>query len=65
MVISIHDPKHHIGDKVSQKTPQAIMNFAYRRADRIIAHNEPMKQMIIEELQIPEEIIDIIPLIER
>jgi glycosyltransferase involved in cell wall biosynthesis len=65
LVISIHDPKHHTGDKVSQKTPQMIKNFAYRCADRVIAHNKQMKQMIVKECHIPEETIDIVPLIER
>lgn len=65
LVISIHDPRHHMGDKATRNTPQRIMDLAYRRADRVIAHNEQMKDIIIKELHIPEEIISIVPLIER
>jgi len=65
LVISVHDPRHHLGDWSSRKTPQMVMNFAYRRADQIIVHNEAMKQMVIKELRIPPEIIHITPLIER
>lgn len=64
-VISIHDPRHHLGDKSSGKTPQAVMNFAYRRADQVIVHNAAMKQVVIDELGIPGDIIHITPLIER
>jgi glycosyltransferase involved in cell wall biosynthesis len=63
LVISVHDPRQHIGDRASRRTPQAIMDFAYRQAHRVIAHNEQMKQMIVAELGIAEEKIDITPLI--
>ena len=65
LVISIHDPRDHTGDQFSRRTPQTIKDFGYRRADRVIAHNEQMKQVIIEELGISEEIIHIVPLVER
>ncbi|MCB0194330.1 MAG: glycosyltransferase family 4 protein [Anaerolineae bacterium] len=65
LVMAIHDPRHHMGDKGAYNQPQPIMDYAYRRANRVIAHNEPMKQIIVEELGIPEQIIDIVPLIER
>ena len=65
LVVSIHDPRRHLGDKGAAKTPQSIMDFAYRRADHAIAHNEPMKQMIVDELGIPQQRISIVPLVER
>lgn len=63
LVISIHDPRQHVGDWHSHREPQIIMDFAYRQAHRVIAHNEPMKRLIVEHLGIPEERIDITPLI--
>jgi glycosyltransferase involved in cell wall biosynthesis len=63
LVISIHDPRQHVGDWHSHREPEIIMDFAYRQAHRVIAHNEPMKQLIMEHLRIPEELIDITPLI--
>jgi glycosyltransferase involved in cell wall biosynthesis len=65
LVISIHDPRQHIGDKSSQRTPQPLMDFAYRQAHRVIAHNEQMKEMIVKELGIAETKIDVMPLIAR
>ncbi|MCP4626869.1 MAG: glycosyltransferase family 4 protein [bacterium] len=65
LVLSLHDPKPQLGNQTAHKTPQAIINFAYRQADQVIAHNEQMKQIITEELGIPEEIIQIVPLVER
>jgi len=35
LVITIHDPRHHIGDRISQKTPQPIVDFGYRRASEL------------------------------
>lgn len=65
LVISVHDPQHHLGDKSSGKTPQLVMHFAYKRADQIIVHNDAMEEMVIKELGISPEIIHITPLIER
>ncbi len=63
LVISIHDPRQHIGDESSRRTPQAVMDFAYRQAHRVIAHNEQMKQMIIQEIGIPADRIDVTPMV--
>ncbi len=65
VVVSIHDPRPHIGDQNSLRTPSLFWDFGYRRADRVIAHNPQMKQLIADDLDIPEEIIDIVPLVER
>jgi starch synthase len=65
LVISIHDPLPHTGDKGAQKTPQSIVRRGYKRANRIIAHNEQMKRIIVDEIGIPDELIDIVPLVER
>src|SRR6056297_1996107 len=34
LVLTIHDPRHHAGDRDSQKTPQWVMDFGFRRANR-------------------------------
>jgi len=65
LVVAIHDPRHHVGDRSSRKTPQAIMDLAYRRADRIIAHNQAMKALVVEQCRIAEDRIDVVPLLER
>jgi glycosyltransferase involved in cell wall biosynthesis len=61
LVLTIHDPRHHTGDRASQKTPQMIADFGYRRADQIIVHSKQLKQVVVNELRIPSEIVHVIP----
>ena len=42
LVITIHDPRHHVGDRASRITPQQIMDFGFRRADHVIVHGETL-----------------------
>ena len=46
LVVTIHDPRHHIGDLGSQKTPQFIMDFGYRQADHVIVHGSQLKKIV-------------------
>jgi hypothetical protein len=34
LLLTIHDPKHHHGDRGGQKTLQAIMDFGFHRVNR-------------------------------
>lgn len=61
LVLTIHDPRHHIGDRESQKTPQIVMDFGYHRADQVIVHGKQLRQVIIDELHIPGESVHVIP----
>ena len=61
LVLTIHDPRHHVGDRSAQKTPQIIMDFGYHRADRVIVHGKQLKQLVVHELCIPSEIVHVIP----
>ena len=61
LVLTVHDPRHHVGDRVSQKTPQAVMDFGFRRASRLIVHARKVKEVIVDECAIPAEIVDIVP----
>lgn len=63
LVISIHDPRQHIGDEASRRTPQFVMDFAYRQAHRVIAHNDQMRQIVHSELGIPDDRIDVTPMV--
>lgn len=65
LVVSIHDPEPHLGDKNALKTPRMFWELGYRRADRVIAHNQSMKKVIIERLGIDPAGIDVVPLVER
>ena len=61
LVVTIHDARQHIGDKESQKTPQAIMDFGYRRADHVIVHGKSLITTVTEELGIDASKIHLIP----
>jgi glycosyltransferase involved in cell wall biosynthesis len=61
LVITVHDPQHHVGDKESRKTPQFVMNAGYRQATRLIVHAERMKDALAGEGQVPRDKIDIVP----
>lgn len=61
LVVTIHDPRHHLGDRDSRRAPQWIMDFGVRRATRLIVHATAMKQMVVSELGIPGEIVHVIP----
>jgi len=61
LVFTIHDPRHHVGDEESKKTPQIILDSGYRRADRVIVHCRRLKQVVVDRLGIPSEIIHVVP----
>lgn len=61
LVLTVHDARHHIGDRVSQKTPQAIMDFGFRRATQVIVHVGQVKQVVVDECGIPPEMVHVIP----
>jgi glycosyltransferase involved in cell wall biosynthesis len=61
MVITIHDPVTHLGDREAQKTPQAVMDFGYGRADRVIVHTEHVRKVVIDRLGLREEVTHVIP----
>ncbi len=61
LVLTVHDPRYHLGDRASQKTPQTILDFGYRQADELITHGEHLKQVLVEECRIPADKIHVIP----
>ncbi len=61
LVITIHDPRHHEGDTVSRKTPQAVMDFGFRRADHVIVHGRNLVETVTEEIGIRRERIHVVP----
>jgi glycosyltransferase involved in cell wall biosynthesis len=38
LVLTVHDPKWHLGDKESSKTPQWIISWGFHQADHLIVH---------------------------
>ncbi len=64
LVITIHDPTPHSGDKSTKKTPQFVMDWGFKRADRLIVHNEQMRQIVVER-GLPSDRVNIVPTVER
>ena len=50
LIITVHDPTHHLNDKSSQKTPQWIVHDGFRVADVLIVHAETLRR---ETLALP------------
>lgn len=60
LVVTIFDAQHHPGDAESKTTPQLVMNFGYRLADRLIVHSEHVRNSVVNDLGMPSEKIDVI-----
>jgi glycosyltransferase involved in cell wall biosynthesis len=61
LVLTIHDPRHHIGDREAQKFPQVIVDFGFRRAAQAIVHGKALKHVVVEDLHFPSEHVHVIP----
>jgi glycosyltransferase involved in cell wall biosynthesis len=61
LVITIHDPIHHIGDRQSRVTPQAIMDFGFKQACEVIVHGNSLKQSVSQRLRLSKDQIHFIP----
>ena len=61
LVITIHDPRQHLGDHEAGRTPQWIMDFGFRRADQVIVHGRSLKKTVVEELGFAASQIHVIP----
>lgn len=61
LVVTVHDPRAHPGDRVSRKTPQAIGNLSFRQATRLIVHGEVLRRPAAEVARLPLERIHVVP----
>lgn len=61
LVVTIHDPRHHAGDRASQRTPQWLMDFGYRRADHVLVHGDALKRQVVECFGMSAERVHVIP----
>lgn len=60
-VITIHDPRQHLGDRESRLTPQWVMDFGFRRADQVIVHGKDLVGIVEREIGFRREQIHVIP----
>ena len=61
LVITVHDPRHHAGDKVSKKTPQWVMDYGFRKAHHAIVHGKALASQVHSLFSIPESNIHFVP----
>jgi glycosyltransferase involved in cell wall biosynthesis len=61
LVLTVHDPRQHLGDEGGRKTPQAVMDFGFRRASQLIVHAEQSKQVVVREGFAPPENVHVVP----
>ena len=61
LVITIHDPRQHLGDKESLITPQWLMDAGFRNADRAIVHGTELVSVVEKEIGIPKNRLHVIP----
>jgi len=65
LVITIHDPAPHLGDRESGKKPHLmrIWDFGHQCADRLIVHGQQLKQVVVDGLGFSSEIVHVVPMI--
>lgn len=61
LVVTIHDPRHHLGDREGQKAPQGIMDFGFRRAAQVIVHGAQLQQVVVDQVGLARERVHVIP----
>jgi glycosyltransferase involved in cell wall biosynthesis len=61
LVVTIHDLTPHEGDRGGKRTPQAIMDLAFRRADRVMVHAEVMKSSVVQRYGHTAETVHVVP----
>jgi glycosyltransferase involved in cell wall biosynthesis len=61
LVITVHDPRHHPGDRASRKTPQSVMDFGFRRANQLIVHAASLRQVVVDACRIDPARIHVVP----
>lgn len=60
LVVTIHDPRHHAGDRSSQKTPQWVMDYGFRKADRVIVHGQALADQVHQLFGFSRNRIDVV-----
>jgi glycosyltransferase involved in cell wall biosynthesis len=61
LVVTIHDLASHPGDRGGRRTPQAVMNLAFRRADHVIVHAERLRAAMVQGHRTNPAAVHVIP----
>ena len=46
LVVTIHNVRHHLGDRSSGKIPQWVMDLGYRQADAVVVHGDNLRSQV-------------------
>ncbi|MHB0870312.1 MAG: glycosyltransferase family 4 protein, partial [Chloroflexota bacterium] len=65
LVLTVHDPQHHLGDRDVQRTPQWVMDLGFRHASQLIVHGQRLKRVVVDRLRVPAEGVHVIPTVVR
>jgi glycosyltransferase involved in cell wall biosynthesis len=63
LVLTIHDPAPHAGDRGARNTPQWIYDFGSHRAAQVIVHASQLKKLFLDRLRLPETRVHVIPMV--
>ncbi len=61
LVLTVHDPVVHPGDRASAKIPQWVRAHGYHQGDEFIVHAESIKELCGKRLSIPAQSLHIVP----
>lgn len=61
VVVTIHDATAHLGDRGGRKTPQAVMDLAFKRADEVIVHADQLRQDVVGRRGLDADRVHVIP----
>jgi glycosyltransferase involved in cell wall biosynthesis len=61
VVLTIHDVRAHLGDRLGRKSPQFIMNFGRRRAAQCIVHAQNIRQEVAQESRLSLDRVNVVP----
>mgnify|MGYP001316307221 FL=1 len=61
LVVTVHDPRHHVGDREGQKTWQGVYDLAFRQARHLIVHGEQQSLEVQERLNVPPSVVSVVP----
>ncbi len=61
LVITVHDAQQHLGDRESGHTPQRIMDFGFRRADRVIVHGRSLVDTLVAKFAFDRAHVHVLP----
>ena len=65
LVLTVHDPRHHLGDRASRRTPQWVMDFGFRRASALIVHGDSLREQLLALVRTPVGGVHVVPNLER